>query len=451
MSPPLIIALVALAVGFVASTLHEALRDYSYRKLEEIAERNGGMAPLDPIVNDPEGHALMPGLLRALAFAVFIVASLGLVEVYRVDEAGAVQIKPLVLALEILIDAVIGYFVILALPASVATHAGEKLIHSSAGLLRAGYLVAWPLRKLQVYDLAVKRLAGESSTTPADEIEDDLLSAVSEGEREGTIGESERDMIEAVFELRTRTVEEVMTPRTEIEGFELSDDLAAARDCIAEVGHSRIPVFEGDLDHLVGILYAKDLLKFLGNPDEPFAMRGVLREPVFLPETRPINEALIDLRTQKIHIAIVLDEYGGTAGLITIEDILEEIVGEIQDEYEADEEATPSIEVDEASRSAEVDARAYMDDANDSLKAIQIELEESEDYETVGGWATSVLGHIPVAGEAFRVNGFQIEVLEAEPTRVRKLRFTSDDPDAKEEVEPASDGGEDSSSAPESR
>ena len=278
---------------------------------------------------------------------------------------------------------------------------------------------------MRLFDVAIKRLAGESQTTPADEIEDDLLSAVSEGEREGSIGETEREMIEAVVELRTRTVEEVMTPRTEIEGIELMDDLPAARDFIADVGHSRIPVYEGDLDHLVGILYAKDLLHFLGVEDKTFKMRDVLREPVFLPETKPINEALIDLRAQKIHLAIVLDEYGGTAGLITIEDILEEIVGEIQDEYEPDDDSAPNVSVNEQDRSADVDARAALDDANDALKAIDVELEESEDYETVGGWAMSKLGHIPVAGETFTVNGCDIEVLEAEPTRIHRLRITA--------------------------
>jgi magnesium and cobalt transporter len=232
-------------------------------------------------------------------------------------------------------------------------------------------------------------------------------------------------MIEAVVELRNRTVEEVMTPRTEIQGLELQDDLSASRDFIADVGHSRIPVYQGDLDHLVGILYAKDLLHFLGVEDKTFKMKDVLREPVFLPETKPINEALIDLRAQKIHLAIVLDEYGGTAGLITIEDILEEIVGEIQDEYEPEDDAAPAVDVHEQARSADVDARADLDDANAALKAIDVELEESEDYETVGGWAMSKLGHIPVSGETFTVNGCDIEVLEAEPTKIHRLRITA--------------------------
>ncbi|CAE7840088.1 cysS [Symbiodinium necroappetens] len=411
-----------------------ALRDYSIRKLQEIADSNGGMAKLDPIVSDPEGHALMPGLLRALAFATFIVASFFLVDTFAVSESGETTVRIWVLVLEIIVDAVIGYFLILELPASVAQHAGEKIIHAGAGLLRAGYFLALPLRKMRFYDIAVKRLAGATGTTAADEIEDDLLSAVSEGEREGTLGETEREMIEAVVELRTMTVEEVMTPRTEIEGLELTDDLKAARDYIHEVGHSRIPVYRDDLDHLVGILYAKDLLAFLGEADKPFTMRDVLREPMFLPETRSINEALLDMRSQKIHLAIVLDEYGGTAGLITIEDILEEIVGEIEDEYEPEHETPPAIEVDAPNRTADVDARAYLDDANDALKPIEILLEESEDYETVGGWVMSKLGHIPVAGETFSVNGYDIEVLEAEPTRVRKLRFVARPP-----AEPASE------------
>jgi len=387
MSAAFIITIIALLVGFISSTLHESLRDYSLRKLEEIAGKNGGMASVEPIITNPQAHALMPGLVRATAFTVFIVASLNVFDVMSVTEAGEIALNIPAIILELIADVLIAYFFIFALPVSIAQYAGEKVIHASAGLLRAGHLLAWPIRKAHVFDGAVKRLAGEAQTTVADEIEDELLSAVSEGEREGTIGETEREMIEAVVELRTQTVEEIMTPRTEIDGFELTDDLRAARDFIADVGHSRIPVYEDDLDHLVGILYAKDLLKFLGDDAPPFRIREVLRTPVFLPETKPINEALIDLRTQKIHLAIVLDEYGGTAGLITIEDILEEIVGEIQDEYESEDEAMPAIEIDESQRTAFVDARADLDDANDALKPIDIELEESEDYETVGGWA----------------------------------------------------------------
>ena len=229
-----------------------------------------------------------------------------------------------------------------------------------------------------------------------------------------------------------------MRPRTEIEGLELTDDLGFIRDFITKAGHSRIPVFKGDLDHILGILYAKDLLEFVGDGSKSeFELRPILREAQFIPETKPVRDVLSEFKTKKVHMSIVLDEYGGTAGLVTIEDVLEELVGEIQDEYEPEDESLPEILVQSGTRTAEVDARAYIDDVNDALEAIGLSIPDEDEYDTVGGFVLSALGRIPEMGENFQANGVVVRVLEAEPTKVTRVLI---EPVAEGEEEAVGDG-----------
>ncbi|MEM8495597.1 MAG: hemolysin family protein, partial [Planctomycetota bacterium] len=188
---------------------------------------------------------------------------------------------------------------------------------------------------------------------------------------------------------------------------------------VIEFGHSRVPVYRENLDDIVGILYAKDLIELLETPGSEaekaaaFNLEAILREPFLVPESKKVLELLHEFRATKIHLAIVLDEYGGTAGLITIEDILEEIVGEIQDEYEPEDDAPVVVEIDE--NSARVDARTHLDDLNDQLN---LDLPEDEDYDTVGGFVFAELGHIPEPGETFESHGVKVTVDEAERTKV---------------------------------
>ena len=231
-------------------------------------------------------------------------------------------------------------------------------------------------------------------------------------------------MLEAVVEFRSTSVEQIMTPRTEINALEYTDDLGEVQAFINEHGHSRHPVYSENLDHIEGMLYAKDLLKWIinhGNNGEPFVLSELLREPSFVPETKTVRELLTQLLADQVHIAIILDEYGGTSGLVTMEDIVEEIFGEIQDEYEEPEDAT-AVVLDQSNKSAEIDARTEIDDANDELGAVGIELPESDDYDTVGGFINTLLGRIPEQGEEFDHESLRFEILEAEPTRVVRLR-----------------------------
>ncbi len=416
---PIWIALGAAFLVAFFSALQMALREASPGKLHALAGKRGASARVRAIIDALEEHALAMAFLRMLASAALVGAVIA--EFAQYNQGSTLSVQGFIGALAV--AAVIHYVVGDVIPASIAEHAGDKLVHRCAALISLTHLVLSPvLKALRILDVIIRRLLGAREVSEAEEIEQELMSVVSEGEHEGTLGESERDMIEAVVEFRSTAIESIMTPRTEIEGLEITDDIEAIKTFIEDSGHSRIPVYEDDLDHIVGILYAKDLIKYLGRDLEKFELRKILRKPFFVPETKPVDSLLDQLRAEKVHLAIVLDEYGGVAGLVTIEDVLEEIVGEIEDEYEPQDSCAPTISVIEDQRLVEADGRAYIDDVNDALESIGVELPEGEEYDTVGGFVLNELGHIPEVGESFRRNGYLVTVLDAEPTKVTRVR-----------------------------
>jgi CBS domain containing-hemolysin-like protein len=302
------------------------------------------------------------------------------------------------------------------------------MIYACSRLIRLVYILTGPLRIVARFsDEVVRRLTGAAAHSPEQALHTELLSVVEEGEREGQFDESERDMIEAVVEFRNRTVEQVMTPRIDIEALEMTDDLGALINLIKGSNHSRVPVYEESLDHIVGVFYVKDLMRWLAGDGakgsgKPFSLRAILRPALFVPETKTVRELLAELLKSRVHIAVVADEYGGTAGLVTMEDIVEEVFGDIQDEYEEVEDEPPSVRVHADGRSAEVDARASIGDANAELRDLGLELPESEEYDTVGGFVVTTLGRIPGAGEVLSHGRAKVTVLDAAPTRVNKVR-----------------------------
>lgn len=441
MTTALWILVVAALIGCIAAALHDALRDFSVVRLNEIAERKGHTALVEGVLDDTSGHILAAGTLRVICFVAVCVSSVVVMRVFDppaagIDAAAGVQtINTARLALAAALAASVTYIFGLVLPASIAEHAGERLICGLVVPVRGLHLLTWPVRQVALIDVAIKRLTGNQHVTEEQKLEEEIISVVAEGEREGQLGETQRDMIEAVVDFKGRTVDQIMTPRTEIEGFEYTDDLSYIRKFIEAHGHSRTPVYQGDLDHIVGVLYAKDLLRFLGSDTTNFKLKPILRRPVWVPETKPLMELLYELRARKVHMAIVADEYGGTAGLVTFEDLLEEIVGEIQDEYEPQHVGAPEIEVKLDQRLAEAEARAYVVDVNEALEPLGVEVPVSEEYDTLGGYVLARLGHIPEPGESFREEGFVVTVLAAEATRVTRLKI--------ERIEPAPDDNPD--------
>ncbi len=421
------LALAALFLAGLFSTLGFALVRATRAGVEQfVSRRGGGEVPLrvSSILSDDDHHVAALALVQLV---LILIAAVELVAwVAAVRGAGSPGF----------VDAAIGigvggfacWVVAVVVPQAIAEHAAERTVVVWSWLIRSVGMAALPLRPLTRFVMeVVRRLSGEDRPTGVQALEAELMSVVEEGEREGRIDEVERDMIEAVVEFRSTTVEQIMTPRTEMMALEYTDDLDVIKAYCRDSGHSRVPVYEESLDHIVGILYLKDLLRWFiehgTDSDEAFALRDVVREATFVPETKTVRELLSELLAAKVHIAIVADEYGGTSGLVTIEDIIEEIVGEIQDEYEPEENGASPVVVDIECRTAEVDARTEIDDANDELEGLGIELPETGDYDTVGGFVVVSLGRIPEAGEHFEHDGLMITVLDAEPTRVKRVRI----------------------------
>ena len=232
-------------------------------------------------------------------------------------------------------------------------------------------------------------------------------------------------MIESVLDFRGTTAREIMTPRTDIIAIETGTPRGDVLEIILSEGHSRYPVFKGSIDNIIGMLYAKDLLHDLNKPPDSEGIEYRLRKPYFVPESKSLRDLLSSFQSQKVHLAVVLDEYGGTAGVVTIEDILEELVGEIIDEYEPPQ-PEPLVRINE--RTIELDARYEIDKLNYECR---LNLPEDDDYESIGGFVISKLGRIPAAGFTFEHQNLHFTILDAGPRKIHRLRvvITENGPD----------------------
>lgn len=406
------VAIIAtLLSGYFAATNY-ALLDHSRSRLIELLRERGHADRVETLQQMFSGLLLLTALLRTACNLVILVA---VIAVFAPPAAPSTWADvALALLLAGLVIAVFG----IAVPISWARHAAEPLLAISFPMLRAAYVAFKPLLWLmQALDPLVRRLLGVPRGAEDERtLEQELRDAVSEGEKGGLVDEEQKEMIEAVVDFPSITVDQIMTPRTDVEGIIADSTLEDVKKFIATAGHSRIPVFEGDLDHIVGLLYVKDLIPLLGNGDQDFDLHRILREAVFVPETKTLRDLLGQFKASKVHMAIVLDEYGGTAGLVTIEDIIEEIFGEIHDEYEPPEEEPGIDQIDEQTYA--VHARVRIDTLNDEL---QLDLPEDEDYDTVGGWVFATLGRIPDPQESFEHDNLRVTITDAEKTRVNRL------------------------------
>jgi CBS domain containing-hemolysin-like protein len=284
-----------------------------------------------------------------------------------------------------------------------------------------GYLSAPIVLLTQMADSLLHRIAGRDAPVIDEEtLEEEIRSIVSEGHREGLLEGEAREMIEGVIELADADVAEIMTPRTDMHVISIDLTWEELLEDVIAAGHTRIPVYESTRDEIIGILYSKDLLPELAKgPDEPRRpLRELLRKPLFVPETKPVDDLLRMFQQVRSHIAIVLDEYGGVAGLVTIEDVLEEIVGEIVDEYDDDvEQLIRQLDDD----TYDVVGRAHVDEVNDVLR---IDLPEDSEYDTIGGFVFYKLGRIPSVGETIECNGsIKLTVVEATRRRIDRVRI----------------------------
>jgi magnesium and cobalt transporter len=248
--------------------------------------------------------------------------------------------------------------------------------------------------------------------------EKELQDAINSSEEEGILNESEGDMLQSIFDFGDTIVREVMVPRTDMVCCPADATLSGFLELIIRSGHSRVPLFEGSTDKIVGVVYAKDLLRNWGANDETLTLIEVMRTPYFIPETKRIDDLLKDFRTRRVHMAIAVDEYGGTSGLITIEDLLEEIVGDIQDEYDLE---IPWMQPQDDGTLL-VDARANVEELEEYY-GIEIPREK---FDTVGGYLFHLLGNVPQKGEKVSDNGLVLMVEDSDERKIEKVRVWRD-------------------------
>jgi putative hemolysin len=253
--------------------------------------------------------------------------------------------------------------------------------------------------------------------------EEELMTLLHVSEEQGVIEEEEREMIHGIIEIGDKSVREVMVPRTDMTAIDIGASLQEIVKVYRQHKHTRMPVYEGDLDHVRGLIHAKDILLYYAmGSRRPFEIERILRPIKFTPEQKKVDELLHQMQSEKVHMMVVVDEYGGTAGLVTLEDLLEEIVGEIRDEYDVAEEEPVRILSD---REALVDARYPMDELNERL---DLGIAESSDYDSVGGYVYSVLGEIPAAGATFDGGRAHWTVDRVNGQRILEVRLSSDEP-----------------------
>lgn len=290
----------------------------------------------------------------------------------------------------IIITVILSFFTLVfgeLVPKRLAMKNSEKIAFASIGIIRFIYMLTVPLVKLLTASTnIISKLFGVSEKDEEVVTEEEIKLMIDEGEQKGAIEENEKELINNVFEFNDTTVSEVMTHRTDIYALNIEMNINELIEQLEEYKYSRIPVYEGTIDEIKGILYLKDLLKYMKN-NKNTKLRNIIRPAYFVARSKPIDELFNELQKNNNHIAIVLDEYGGTAGLITMEDILEELVGDIFDEYD-----------ERQSEYEKIDENTYLVSGsiniNDLSKILKIDIEEG-DYDTLSGYLQEQLGRIP--------------------------------------------------------
>jgi len=404
------VVLAALLSTFFSSVTY-SLREFSRSRFAEYLGRHNldhWYEPITDHINDlifitAVGRQFSNLMLWMLTFGAFQQTALGAVLRYGCT---------------IVVAGIMAVFFSVSVPHSAAHYAGADIVGFFAPVLNGLRIAFSPLAKItHAIDEVIRKALGAHTPGAQSQVDEEILSAVEVGEQEGVVDEHEREMIESVIEFRDTVTNHIMTPRSDIVALRIDAGTEEAKNALAQSGHSRIPVFEGTLDHIVGMLHARDLIRHIGIDAPRLDVRSMMRPALFVAETTPLRNLLDEFRQKQVHIAIVLDEYGATAGVVTIEDIIEELVGEISDEHEPSEPAK-FRRIDD--RTAEVDARIRTDALN---KQIGTQLPEDAEYETLAGFLSSALARIPEKGAVYEHDGVRYTVLDAEPQRVKRVKI----------------------------
>ena len=433
MDPPLLTAAAACgAVAFLCGLFTQSLREFSRGRLDEQCAARGTPDRFGEVIRHRESVLIVT---RAATFVLNVGCLLLAVRGLNLPLPGEDSSwAGWEIALAWVALAAAAVLFLSVLPWALSRVTAEWLLARLWPLASAAAVPGAPLVALAGWvDRTLHRLAGRDDPARGDAavLGEELKSVVDEGEREGLLEIDAGRMIRQVIELHDEDVAAVMTPRTEMAVLPAGATLEDAREMFLARGHSRMPVHGESTDDVIGVLYAKDLLAHLGQGGDPLRpVAEVARDPVFVPDTTRLDTLLARMKAEQTHIALVVDEYGGVAGLVTLEDLLEEIVGEIVDEHDPQTEAETGIRMlvdaladpagnGRAAKAYEVESWVRTDDLNESAGTA---LPEDGDFDTVGGFVFHELARVPNPGDSFDWRGLRVTVLEADNRKVGKVR-----------------------------
>lgn len=423
MTPSVLIGfmIVAMVVSTLAATAAQVLYGFAKHELEEYCERRGNKALFGRIIDDYERMALGAETLRITSTTFFLASAVGwLVETQGIHELTITSWVAVVLLITVVMLLSNSW-----IPFTILRIAAPQFLFHTWKIWWTVSLIVWPMMigGEFVHEL-VQRAAGveEEEDDEEEALEDEIRSIVSEGERDGLLEADERDMIEGVIELDEKDVGSVMSPRSRVDSMEVNTDWDEMLEFAVNCGRTRIPVYEEKPDNVIGILYTKDLLReSLRSEVKRKALKKLLREPIVVPESTALDEMLQQFKNRRVHLAIVQDEYGGMAGVVTIEDVLEEIVGEIVDE--TDNEQRSEIQITSPGN-AQVLGIANLAEVNEVLG---LELPENEEFDTIGGLIMNELKEIPRVGRSVVIGSATFTIDKASRRMIEQLTVRVDE------------------------
>ena len=418
----LILLLILLNGLFVAAEI--AFVTVRRTRLDELADEGDRRAARAlRLLKDPGRFlAVIQVAITFLGALASAVAAVSIVELLATPLSGVSWIGERAGALALLVVTLLVSIVSIVLgeliPKGFALANPDRIALAASGPISLFAKIVSPLVALLVLlTKAISKPFGIDPTRTPELSAAEIRLIVEQGSQQGVLEAEEEQMISAVMSLSDSKLHEVMVPRIDIVAIDQEATFDEAVEVVLKEGHSRTPLYRESVDHIVGILYAKDLLRLIAAGGPRPRLRDIMRPALFVPESQSVDDLLHELQRRKVHMAVVLDEYGGTAGLVTIEDLLEEIVGEIQDEF--DEEEPMKVEIGPGE--VILDGRAAIDDLTELVEPA-LELEDDEEYDTLGGFVYHRIGRVPVVGDAVVIEPFVITVIKVSGRRVGKVR-----------------------------
>jgi len=417
-----ILLIVCFVVSALASATETALTSIGRLRVRFLAEQGSKAAAiLQRLRADPNRFLSTVLFTNTIALIVASTATTLLTDAMFVSWGVPGELH---LAFALVVSFILSVVLLIAAevtPKTLAIRYAERVALAAAGPVDRLASVLGPV--LWAVTIVSRALTGGRAARAPYLTEQELLTLLHVSEEQGVIEEQEHQMIHGIIEIGDKTVREIMVPRTDIIGVEKKASLKEIVKVFKEHRHTRLPVFDGDIDHVVGLMHTKDLLLYYTlSTNQEFDIEKILRPIKFIPEQKKVDELLHEMRTEKVHMMIVLDEYGGTAGLVSLEDVIEEIVGEIRDEYDSAEEEQLVVLNEHEAR---VDARFPLEELNSRLG---LAIEESGDYDSVGGYVHAQLGKIASAGDSFKGGRATWTVEKVKGRRIEWVKLMADVP-----------------------